>query len=153
MATMQYSLKKLWLGWDDLHEEKIFYSPNERGFAKLLPEGRAVIANIPMVDHLHVMDVVELMMSKHEGPPSAGRIIWRGYERKLLLQYPESGGDELYASLVKALQDAGLAAEGLTSYALGLCCHMDSDPLSIIEKAGISLEGLQLVNWTVEALA
>lgn len=154
LSRMTYSTQGFRDAWDDLRNDKAWYDRGEKGWVKLLPEGRAVIANLPCCTRLHAMDVVELELRKSERElPVCGRVLWRGYERKLLLRYPTEMPQEPYVRLVNAFDDALLSYEGLVPGLSGLCCHLDSDPLQILEHVGLDITGITLEPWSEEASA
>jgi hypothetical protein len=142
-----YSIEWLRDQFDDDRLISIRYGEGETGWALDLGNGRACIANSPVEDGLHYMDVVELGPPGWCSRPTIKRVIWRAYEHRTAVRYPSDTKDEAkcwYKQLFHACCDNELAIEG---YISGLCMvshHEDTDLEAVFRDAGIDVDQLSL---------
>ena len=138
-----YSIEALTRLTKTLPAFKLSYCRGENGWASDLGDGRAIIDNIPFHGPLRYLDVVEMDWC-HRPVPKAGKIIWRAYGCKALVQYPKGDAEQWYANLRQLCAKHGWACEGAVAGFCVICLPGGANLPAELARAGLAVERLEL---------
>lgn len=135
----EFSIERLRQDWPLLPNIRVRYSEGESGWAKDVGGGRVVIANTPIEERLHFMDVVEIDENKR-----CGAVVWRAYEHKVAIRYGQLASRAqpyvTWRRICEALSEVRLSAESYVEGMAQLCCNDIEAVCAALRSASLEAE-------------
>ena len=140
-----FDYAQLEAAWETYPTERVRYAPDETGWALRLDPDHVLIANVPMVDDLFMLDVCEC--PRRGALPQVGRVVQRYYTQRALVRYAtlDDPADlrRRYRLLAAVVQAQGCALEGIVPGAAQVQARAGCDLEAVITEAAAEA-GLEL---------
>src|SRR6516164_8118546 len=148
--SLLFDYATLEAAWDRYPTERVRYASDETGWALRLDPDHVLIANVPMVDNLFMLDVCEC--PRRRALPQVGRVIQRYYTQRALVRYAPLDDQEdllrryrLLAAVVKA-RDCALEGimPGVAQVQARAGCDLEAVITEAAAEAGLELLGVEI---------
>jgi hypothetical protein len=145
-----FDYAQLEAAWETYPTERVRYAPDETGWALRLDPDHVLIANVPMVDDLFMLDVCEC--PRRRALSQVGRVVQRYYTQRALVRYTPLDDHEEYlrryrllAAVVKA-RDCALEGivPGVAQVQARAGCDLETVITEAAAEAGLELLAVEI---------